>query len=236
MRYFILLTFCALAFSGSAPHALKPKEKFNLKVPEPSDIAYSAVTNSYFIASDQGMLYEVDAKGKILRKCSFKGVDFEGVYTDDNYVYVSEEMTRDVLIFDIHTLEKKGLKQLHYNGGRNKGFEAITYNPDTKKYIMVTEKDPIWIFQLDENFIVSNRDRLKRVSDISSVTYYNKHIWMLSDEDHCVMMMDPDNFKILRTFKLNILNPEGICFNDKGELIIVSDDMQMMFNYGPIEN
>ncbi len=233
IRLLFFTAFAALFWGATTP-GLKPIKKFRLQVPEPSDIAYSPYTNSYFIVSDQGMLYETDSTGAILRKSSYKGLDFEAVYADSANIYVSEEMTRDVIQFDIHTLQKSGIRQLHYFGGRNKGFESITYNQARNRFVVITEKNPSKIFELDNNFLVVNKEAVKKASDVSSATYYNDYLWLLSDEDHSIMQMNPQTYAVVKKYNLNIINPEGICFNAKGELIIISDDMQMMFNYGKI--
>lgn len=235
MKRPLFLIFIANLFWGAAIPGLKPIQKFRLNIPEPSDITYASTTNTFFIVSDQGLLYETDSTGKILKKSAYKGLDFEGVYADSANVYVSEEMTRDIIQFDIHTLQKTGVRQLHYFGGRNKGFESITYNQAKNKFVVVSEKDPSKIFELDNNFLVTNKELIKKVADISSATYHNNLLWLLSDEDHTILVLDPKTYAVVKQYKLNILNPEGICFNAKGELMIISDDMQMLFNYGKID-
>jgi uncharacterized protein YjiK len=234
-RYIISVLIAAVFLLAFSQPTLRILSKFNYKISEPSDICYSVATNTFFVVSDNGYLFETDEQGKITRQAKERGYDFEGVYSDEKYVYVSEEMTRKILLFDIATLEKVGVRQLHYNGGRNAGFESITYNASKDKFIVITEKNPIKIFELDNNFLVTNEVKVKGVTDISSATYHNGKIWLLSDEDHMVLQCDANSYAIEKRYKLGVLNPEGICFNSKGEMLIVSDDMQMQFNYGKIE-
>jgi uncharacterized protein YjiK len=231
----LFIFFCLpvlLMVSGFIPTAkLKWLKKYSLKISEPSDICYSASTNTYFAVSDGGYLYETDENGIILRKAPYSGLDFEGVFADSSYVYVMEEMTRTIIAFDKTTLSKTGIRRVNYHGARNKGYEAITYNEAKKCFVIITERDPVWIHELDENFLVKNEIQLKKVSDISAATFYQGKLYLLSDEDHCVLQVNPLTYSIEKKYKLNVINPEGICFAPDGTMKIISDDMGMLFNY-----
>ncbi|MCS6819574.1 MAG: SdiA-regulated domain-containing protein, partial [Chitinophagales bacterium] len=176
-------------------------------------------------------LYQTDDKGTILRKAPHSGLDFEGVTVDENYVYVVEEMTRTIILFDKKNLEKTGIRRIAYHGARNKGYESIAYNEAKKCFVLITERDPIWIHELDENFLVKNEVRFKNASDISAATFYNGKLYLLSDENHAVFQVNPMDYTVEKIFKLNVINPEGICFSPNGVMKILSDDMAMLFDY-----
>lgn len=222
----------AIALVAAIPTAkLKWIKKHNIKISEPSDICYSSNTNTYFVVSDGGYLFETDETGTILRKADYSGFDFEGVFADEKNVYVMEEMTRTIIIFDKATLQKTGIRRVSYHGARNKGYEAITYNEAKKCFVIVTERDPIWIHELDENFLVKNEVNFKKAADISAATFHNGKLYLLSDEDHCVLQLNPIDYSIEKKFKLGIINPEGICFAPDGTMKIMSDDMGILFDY-----
>jgi len=119
---------------------------------------------------------------------------------------------------------------LTYNGDRNKGFEGLVYVPEQKKFVAVIEK-PAMIFELNEQLQVTNQLRLKQFKELSSITYHDKFLWLLSDEDHEVMKVNPDDYSILNRWSLPVINPEGICFDANGNLLIVSDDMAELFKF-----
>lgn len=230
MKNFYAL-FLLFLIAATPSVKLKSTKKYNLKVPEPSDICYSANTGTYFIVGDGGYLYETDEAGKIIRKADYSGLDFEGVYADDDNVYVMEEMTRTIIVFDKKTLTKTGIHRISYHGARNKGYEAITYNEAKKCFVVITERDPIWLHELDEKFLVENEIEIKKIRDISAATFHNGKFYVLSDEDYRVYEMNPLTYQVEKIYKLNVLNPEGLCFAPDGTLKVVSDDMQMMFDY-----
>jgi uncharacterized protein YjiK len=216
------------------PIKIKSIAHYSLKIPEPSDICYSETTHSYFIVSDQGRLFETDEKGTIIRQAPYHTMDYEGVYEKDGSVYVSEEMTRNVLVYDAKSLERSGSYQLHNHGARNKGFEALTYNPIRKRFIACTEADPVKLYEYDEKFIQLNDIPLKGISDASAATYYDNHIYVLSDESRTILVFNAADMKLEKKYSINILNPEGICFGPAGELKIVSDDMQTLYDFGKL--
>jgi uncharacterized protein YjiK len=225
-----VILLIASAFALKKATHIKPKESFFTEVPEPSDICNHPNNSNYFMVSDNGFLFEVDENGKIIRKADFEGFDCEGVHADENFVYVVEEMVRKIRVFDLNTLELVRTVHLPYQGGRNKGYEAITFNKAKNKMVILTEKDPIYLFELNEDLSIYNEILLDGIArDISAATYHEDHLWLLSDEDRTVFKLNPNNYKVLGAWKFPIINPEGLVFNKKGQMVIVSDDMEKFF-------
>lgn len=209
---------------------LKPIEKISLSIPEPSDIALAPDGKVAYVVSDNGLLYETDLAGKVLRESSLKGYDFEGVWVDDKMVYVVDERTRKVYQVDRVTLETVGSVEVPYMAGRNKGYEGICYNPVIGKFLLVTEKDPTQIFEVDLHIgRVRKETEIKKIGDISSISFYNDKVYILSDEDHELWELDAKTYKVERKFNLPIINPEGLMFGLDGKLYVVSDDMATLF-------
>jgi uncharacterized protein YjiK len=71
----------------------------------------------------------------------------------------------------------------------------------------------------------------KGVSDISSITWHNGALYVLSDEEHCVLKVNADTYEIESRWPTGLLNPEGITFLLNEELVLVSDDMGMLYKY-----
>lgn len=230
MKNFPVLLLLVSAIAGA--QTLRPIERpQSLTIPEPSDICV-APDGVVYIVSDQGYLFETDTEGRVVRKADYRGMDDEAVYADTQFVYVIEEAVRRVKIFDRASLELKRTVTLPYSGGRNKGYEALTYNPSTKKFLVFTEKDPNLVLEVDTDFHVTNEIRLDGLArDISAATFHDGFLWLLSDEDRTVFRVDASTYKPLEKWILPILNPEGIAFSPSGKLLILSDDMRRLYTF-----
>lgn len=226
------IALSALQVQAQKPQKLKPVKKIDTQVPEPSDIALTAAKDGFWIVGDGGVLFETDLNGVIKRQADYQGLDCEGVFADDTYVYVAEEFSRRVKVFDAKTLKLLRTVTVPYSGGRNRGYEGISYNKTNNKFVLVTEKSPIYLFELDKDFKVVNEVALGKIAkDISAVTYYDSHIWLLSDESMMVFKLNPSDYSVISSWRLPILNPEGLTFDAEGNMIVLSDDMQTIYYF-----
>jgi uncharacterized protein YjiK len=235
MKKIILILSVASCIVVEA-QSLKPFKKFRTNVPEPSDIAYTPDFSSFYIVSDQGILYQTDTLGKITKAAPFTGVDFEGVYSDDKNIYVADERTRRVHVYTQNTLEHTKQNEITYHGGMNEGYEGITFNQKKSCFVIVTEKNPIYFFELNSDLIKINETKLKIASDISAVYFYNDFMYALSDEDQTVFKLDPITYAVINKWKIPVTNPEGMAFDKQGNLVIVSDFEQTIFKFKLTEN
>jgi uncharacterized protein YjiK len=228
--WILMLSIWAHTNKLPTPVKIKPIDSFYIPIPEPSDIAMRRDGSSFFVVSDDGFLFEMSPNLNVIRKADFAGFDCEAVYVDDQMVYVVEEFTRKIRIFDIETLTLQRTVSVPYGGGRNKGFEAFTFNTAKGKFVMLTEKDPIYLLELDSNLQVVNEIYLDHIaSDISSATWHDNHLWLLSDEDMMILKMDPLTYQVLNRWKIPVINPEGLVFINDHTLWVVSDDMERVF-------
>jgi uncharacterized protein YjiK len=231
----ILLGLSVLLTASDKPIALRHNSSFKIRISEPSDVCLKPDGTGYFVVSDNGLLYETDNNWQITRQSPHKGYDYEGVYADKEFVYVVEERTRKVLLFDPVSLELVRRISTPYQGGRNKGFESLTWNEQRQRFVMVTEKDPVVIYEYDKDFRYAAEYDFKSASDISSATYYNGKIYILSDEERTIFELDATTYKILRSWKLKILNPEGMVFSKEGNLFVISDDLERVYAFGQLQ-
>lgn len=225
---FLFLFFFCVACSKA--QNLKHNWKQKLQIPEPSDICLNGAGNGFYIVSDNGYLFQTDLEGKIISKASYHGFDFEGVYSDQNQVYVVDERTRFFHTFSKELQLKKSV-EIQYNGGRNKGFESITWNAAKNCFVAFTEKDPSWVFELDQNFNILNKQKIKGMSDISAAAFKNDKLFLLSDEDHAIFRFNPQDYSLEKKFKLKIINPEGLAFGPEGTFYVCSDDLGILYRF-----
>jgi uncharacterized protein YjiK len=230
MRILLYLPFLLL-FAFKSDNSIQKIFKKSIKIPEPSDLCVSlSDKNNFYIVSDNGLLFETDNEGVLIKKSAYLGFDFEGVCTDGEFIYVSEESVRKISVFD-KELNYLYSKIINYNGGRNKGIEAITYNPEKQIFIAITERDPVLVREYTKDWIlISERSFAKKHSDISAITFRNGFYWILSDEDRTVNKYS-QNFDLQKQYKINVLNPEGIVFDSEDNLCIISDDMQLLYKF-----
>lgn len=220
-----------LAFrSGTLPHSTVKSSRFvPLRVPEPSDIARDAETGHLFIVSDNGLLYETDAAGSILRKAAQTGWDFEGVEVKGGWVYVSDESARKIYRYDKRNLVVDRTYEVPYHGARNSGFESIAWNETKKCFILVSEQDPVTIYEYSEDFQQLNQQRFTAARDVSSARWMNGKLYLLSDEDEAVFQVDPTTYAPEARFDIAVLNPEGLAFESDGKMLIAADDRQRLY-------
>lgn len=231
----ILIILIGLISFAQKPIKIKPTKSFIIEVTEPSDICLNPHNpKHYFVASDDGYLHEMNREGKITRTADFKGLDVEAVCMMGDDLLVVEEFTRKINVFDSKTLELKRSIVIPYGGGRNKGYEAIAYNPLKDVVVLTTEKSPSWIFELDKNLNVVNQFEIKISRDISAATFYNDHLWLLSDEDRTVFKLN-EKYEVIQSWIVPVINPEGMAFDEDGTLLILSDNMQRLYFFNAID-
>jgi uncharacterized protein YjiK len=197
-------------------------------IPEPSDVVYDKATNHLLIVSDHGILFECDTAGKILRKAQEKGMDFEGVEVKDDYVYVSDETPRKVYKYNRKDLSLKDVYTVSFSGAMNKAFESITYNYTKHCFVMVSQQ-PAVICEYNDEFVLQKKYSFHSARDISNARWYQGYLYLLSGLDRSIFKCDPETYEVKEVYHINVLNPEGLAFDDKGNVIITSDDLQRIY-------
>jgi uncharacterized protein YjiK len=233
MNFAILFAlFASLWGATGAPDSprLLPTAVHHLRVHEPSDICLTAAQDGFFIVGDEGALHRINLMGEIQQTAPTKGLDFEGVFLQGNQLFVVEEMTRRIITYDATTLAPIRTTTVPYFGGRNKAFESLTYNPLRKHYVSITERDPVRIIELDDQFRQVADYPFPKVADISAATFADGSLWLLSDEDATLYALDPATYQVQDQWRLKVLNAEGLAIaGDK--LYIVSDDMASLYEF-----
>ncbi|MBI3232776.1 MAG: SdiA-regulated domain-containing protein [Bacteroidetes bacterium] len=228
-----LLSFFLLAFVQSSH--LKSSQKFHINIDEPSDIALSSDGQFFYIVSDKGSLYKTNLEGKIIQKSGLVGTDFEAVCVKDKKIYVVDERYRYIYVLDESTMLVERKVTVPYSGGRNSGYEGICWNQQKKKFVLAVEKSPVILYELDENLRVENEIDFKASTDISSVTYAQNYLWILSEEDHCIFKTNPSNYAVIKKYNLKVVGAEGVAFDNEGKMYITSDGMALLYKFDKID-
>jgi uncharacterized protein YjiK len=184
----------------------------------------------FYVVGNRGNVCVVDSSGNVISSSKQDGGDYEACCVKDHQLYVIDESMRRVYVIDEATMKIRKTMQIPYAGGRNKAFEGITYLPSQKKFIAIIEK-PATIYELNEQLQVTNEMRFKGAWELSAVTYHDNFLWLLSDEGHKVMKVNPDSYEVVDTWNVPVINPEGVSFDANGNLLIVSDDFGTLYKF-----
>jgi len=240
MRYtrasLLLLSALLLSFKGERDHSsrLTPQDWHTLRhIPEPSDIVYDNINGRCFIVSDHGILYECAADCSVINKANNEGMDFEGVEVKDGFIYVSDETPRKVYKYRESDLGLEQVYSVSYAGPMNKAFESIAYNQKKHCFLMVTQQ-PAVIYEYDDNFHLLDKIAFHDAGDISSARWYNGSIYLLSSKADKIFKCDPFDYHVIQSYKLDIINPEGLAFDTSGKFVITSDDLQRIYFFNSL--
>jgi uncharacterized protein YjiK len=223
------------------------KEKVIAKIPEASGIGYSSKSNSLFVVNDEGTVYELSKKGKILREKKIGKYDFEGIVVDDekNLLLIALEGDDDILVLKKENFEKQaqisikrkyaGVNILKKGGDGIEGIalyknKIYVSNQSNKKY---PKADSSVIVVIDYN-LSKKKVKIEKVinhklTDISGLTFYKDILYMISDNNNFIVSYDLKKKKILKKDKLpKKFAQEGITFDNKGNLFIADDNGQIL--------
>ena len=204
--------------------------KFLKGIPEPSDIVYDKETGNYYIVSDHGILFECKRSGEIIRRAKIEGIDFEGVELKGDYLYVSDEKPRKVYKYRKRDLKIVGIYNVSWQGGRNKAFESITYNYYKKCFVLIAE-EPATVIEYDSVFREIGRYTFSKSVSVSGARWYNNEIYILSSSASQIYRCEPQGYSVNEVYNLAIIDPEGIAFDDKGAMVITSDNNQKIYYF-----
>ena len=228
MRALLILFVFSPFLQAQDVERIFPKQKISVPVEEPSDVCVKG--NEFIVVSDKGDVFSLSKDFSQKRLLHANLSDPEGVFCAGDSIWVAEERSR--LVTQLLYSNPAAIRsvEIPYSGGRNKGYEAICRNPKGN-WLLFTEKEPVWMIELDAQFHEIGRAILQLPGDVSSAAFYNGHLFLLSDEAACVWKMDLATNKILKTYTFNILNAEGLCFEADGGMWILSDAEQKIYQF-----
>lgn len=262
-RFTIALFFAILAIATIAPAA--PSENIDLSAYElaigplalegvqdnASGMTYCRESKSLFcVLNAPTQLVELERDGSVKRRIRLAGFDdTEGVVSMGKGAFaVVEERRRKLVIFSLDdaatSVTYGACRQalIDATPAENKGLEGIAYNPKSKQFYILKEKQPRKIYRVevkpeaDEPEVETAWDVQKKalgLSDLSGLHFDPKtgHLLVLSHESRTIVETTLDGKEVSR-LKLSAgsaglteapAQPEGICLDDEGNLYICSE-------------
>lgn len=218
------------------------KEKIIAHIPEASGICYSKSSNTLFVVNDEGTIYEISTKGKILREKKVGDYDLEAVEIDEknSLLLLADEKNDSIIILNKNSFEKiktikigkkyQGIKVLKKGGD---GIEGLTLHKNkiyasnqSKKSFPKEDSSVIVILDYD---LSKNSFEIKDIinhgfTDISGLTFYEDFLYMISDKNSLLIRYNVEKNRVEKKEKLpEDFAQEGIAFDKKGNLYIADD-------------
>jgi len=198
--------------------------KSSMSVAEPSDITSWPGKENFLVLADKAFLYEYAPDGTQIKRHSFESLDVEAITCSDKYCYVSEETLQRIHVLDVVTLNEIHAVQWHHGGGRNEGVEALVWLEDSRNLLASTEKDPQFFTLFNEAVQPLFSFRVEGINEVSALTYYGGHVYVLSDEQATIYKLSKDLKKVEMQWSVPMINPEGLVFQQGEKVIVLSDD------------
>ena len=230
----VLCTACPKKNHGKLETIMPPTEVKGIKK-NLSGLTWNPETKTLFATTNEPeYLYEISSDGKLLRSVKLLGFkDTEGLtYIHGNIFAIIEE--RRGLLNILHVPDNATeIKHDRYNcvdfglsPSKNKGFEGVSYDPETRTIFTMREGKPFIRFDifLDEQFSPVDVKLVQlpklKIKDVASLVFSaSGYFWILSEASGQIIELN-SNGEVLRTFNLHIdrkkFKPEGItlCFDD----------------------
>ncbi|BDD86014.1 SdiA-regulated domain-containing protein [Desulfofustis limnaeus] len=227
----VVMIGCRSGRAGLEPHRVVVMDA---AIAGPSDICLHPDGGTLLIVSDKGALFQADLDGEIKRRAPFHGGDFEGVYVHEKKIYVAEERDRLVYRFDSDSLEREKTYSVPYEGKRNSGYESVVFNRARDVFLLITEKDPVIVFELNGDFEVLKRFPLDVAEDISAATWHEGFLWLVSDEERAVLKLDPHSYEVLQRWEVpSVRKPEGIAFVGETMMLVCDAERRLYYFAAP---
>ena len=207
------------------------------KIPEASGICYISTTNTLLVANDEGWLYEITPKGKLLRKKYIGKYDLEGIthskITDK--LYLANEAKNSILVMDRVSFEVekeikikkkfKGKKIL--TSSKKSGIEAIAFF-NGELYVSHQASVVFRVGSLKKNKTKITQIYKHGYKDVAGLTFKDDFLYMLSDKKNLLIKYDIKKNKTLQKIKLPKFAQEGICFDDKNNVYFADDEGRVL--------
>ncbi len=214
---------------------LQLKNKFNIGINCPASLCLSVDDNFLTIGNQSGRLYKLTPLGEVLSSKDLGCHDAEGLtqIRSDSTLWVVEEQLKQVFkynykgnVLDTFDIPVE-LDDPEY------GPEGITYNPFTKRFYIVNERNPCLLLELNKNMELINQCELDFTFDCTDVFFdtESRSLWMLSEESNKLFKCSTSG-KLDKTYKYDGNEMDGIVvLHDEYIVYMVSATRKIMYEY-----
>ena len=232
---------------------------------EPSGLTLNTDgTALYTVSDDTKAIFRLDLKGRVSVSDSFFiGLnDLEGIALrgNDSELLVVQEQSNSVVVVDLNSRRERARRPLsamtnystiahHFpDPPDNNGLEGITVNTSNDHVVVVKEREPGLLIELDASLKTILSTRVLQASqgfihpelkaeklDFSGLSYDSSSdtLWITSDKGQCLFQYDWARDTVLQRLDLTISTgekpkrirkPEGVAFDpDRRRIYVVSD-------------
>jgi uncharacterized protein YjiK len=223
------------------------KEKEIANIPEASGICYSKTSDTLFVVNDEGRVYEITTKGKILREKRIGKYDLEAIDIDEknSLLLLANEKNDSIIIIKKENFkiikeikidkEYKGIKVLKKGSNGIEGLalyknKIYASNQSKKKY---PKKDSSVIvilnYSLDKKSLKIEDIINHGFTDVSGLTFYEDILYMISDKNSLLISYNIKKRRVIKKYKLpKKFAQEGVAFDKKGNLYIADDNGKIL--------
>jgi len=223
-------TGCLCKNSGKASIELQDKNKeetvFQMKIHEPSGLAFSSSKDALYTVSDRnGAVYKIDFTGEILEKLPFQGHDLEGIEVDKTTgeIWLVEERKQNILHLKSNGDLIEKISDVKMETKNNSGFEGIAKNGDIL-YILI-ESNPGTLIEYNISSKKWDHTKLDFAKDYSGIDYDSSDntLWIVSHEsktlNHCQL-----NGTLISSQKIDVRQAEGVAVERAAKIAWVVSD------------
>ena len=201
-------------------------------IPEASGLSYCQDSNTFMVADDEGLFFEITPNGDIISQYKLGNYDLEGVVCEKEILMFAVE-DKGLLQVNRKTLEKKllKLKGSGFKLSSSHGIEGITKIGNVY-YLAVqakTKKDSnLLVVKAGANYAKVTTVINHRVKDSSALEYKNKKLYILSDDKDKLYIYDLKKERVEKKIKLPKFAQEGIAFDNSGNVFLADDNGAVM--------
>ena len=210
---------------------LEIKSTFSIKVPEPSGLAVNSQgTVLYTVSDETGLIYKLSTNGELIQTYNAQGDDLEGItFSEPDKLYLAQERTKEIITFNITTINISKHLINYSNNDSNSGIEGIAYNTKDGTFFILNEKNPGLLIRLRSDFSILSQHKLDFALDYSGIFYDEQlnALWIVSDESRLVCKCTL-NGDLVVSYKTNIPKIEGIAVTNS-EIYLVSDSESKLY-------
>ncbi len=220
-------------FILTACHTSKKSKMHKIaSISEASGISYCDNTDTLIVAGDEGSIYEINAKGKILSANKLGNYDLEGAVCENDRIILAVE-NKGLLEVNRKTLKTKffKLKGSGFKITNKQGIEGIAKIKN--RYCLAVQSDKkrdskLLIVQLDKNSADVQKVIKHKIIDSAGLAYKNKKLYIVSDKKDALYIYDIDSNKIDKKIKLKKFAQEGVAFDKKNNIFFADDNGAVM--------